>query len=1136
MPNWTEEQKQTIELRGKNILVSAAAGSGKTTVLIERIKKFVIEEQTDVDRFLITTFTNAAAAEMKQRLEKAIRAELADRDTGLSERDRAFLLRQLQLLPAAAIGTFHSFALDIIKQYFYLTNLEPGFSVQDETQGIIMQNDVIDTIFEEKYASGSEEFFDFLIRHSSDRNDNHLKQTILSTYNALRSIPHYMDWAKKQTALMGGDKPGEALGLYDFIADESAKVLPESLRYFEEAAELLNTADTPKLYAKAAEDAEIIRKAMETGLDYDGMREFLGHKYNTMSAGKDEKEAYEAVKDEVAELRKDGKKALTKIKEKYYQRTAAEYDEEINCVADDTTYLVGLIEDFESAYREAKAEVNVIDFDDAMHYVIDILDNERAAAEQRARFKYIFVDEYQDSNMLQEEIVNKIARDDNRFMVGDVKQSIYKFRLAEPELFLAKTERYNSDAEPNSLVINLNNNYRSKKRITDAVNAIFKNIMGGYDENAQLYCTVPEEFPGYKTKLHIINRQGFGEDDPEREEAECAVIASIIKEAHGSEIYNPQMGTTRRVEYRDIAVLAKANKTVASVERYLNNEGIPAYGETGEGYYETVEILVFLNLLRVIDNMRQDVPLISVMRSAYFDFSAAQLAKIRINQREGSFCSAVRDYRENGPDASLREKIAAMENQVELWKETGKAVPLEELVRMLLYDTGYYDYCSGLPAGKQRASNLQIIVEKAAKFEKTNHSGLNGFLKYVEAMADSNTSEAEAKTISENEDVVRVMTVHKSKGLEFPVVILTSAGSQISGGGNKNNAPMHKSCGMGLPLVNPQEHWRKKTLLQNVIGARHSAESLEEAKRVLYVALTRAKDRLEIVGSVGTDEELHDFPGTNSYLDMMYASLKDMPGCEVEIIDSIGQPGTPAPQGSRIANLMERMKSEPAGPEDELYSEIDRRLSYEYDAGEGEPVKLKYSVTELNSSGHYPVPIATFEPDMVKHKLTAAETGTVMHLVMEKLDFAKAQDLGEAYIASFVDALEASGKITPEERQAVMLDKIAGFFETEIGQRAAKAYEDGGLLREKEFILEKELRGEKTIVQGVIDCYFEEDSAIVLIDYKNSYMGGGRTLEDIRDTYADQVDTYREALEGATGKKVRESYLFLFDIGQFVEM
>ena len=770
-----------------------------------------------------------------------------------------------------------------------------------------------------------------------------------------------------------------------------------------------------------------------------------------------------------------------------------------------------------------------------MHYVIDILENEKAAAEQRARFKYIFVDEYQDSNMLQEEIVDKIARDDNRFMVGDVKQSIYKFRLAEPELFLDKTERYNSDAEPNSLVINLNNNYRSKKRITDAVNAIFENIMDGYDENAKLHCTVPEEYPGYETKLHIINRQDFGDDDPERGEAECTVIADIIKKAHGSEVYNPQTKTSRKVEYRDIAVLAKANKTVAEVERYLNNEGIPAYGETGEGYYETVEILVFLNLLRVIDNMRQDVPLISVMRSAYFDFSAAQLAGIRINKRNGSFCSAVRDYRENGPDADLREKIAAMEDQIDLWKETGKAVPLEELVRMLLYDTGYYDYCSGLPAGKQRASNLQIIVEKAAKFEKTNHSGLNGFLRYVEAMADTNTSEAEAKTISESEDVVRVMTVHKSKGLEFPVVILTAAGSKISGG-NQSNAPMHKSCGIGLPLVNPQEHWTKKTLLQNVISARHSAESLDEAKRVLYVALTRAKDRLEVVGTVKKEEDLHDYPGTSSYLDMMYASLKGLPGCEIEIIDSAQQPAAPLQQGSRIASLMERIEKEPAGPDDTLYSEIDRRLRYEYDTPD-EPVKLKYSVTELNADGHhYPVPIAEFEPDMTKHKLMAAETGTVMHLVMEKLDFAKAQELGEDYIVSVADALEANGKITPEERQAVKPDKIVGFFATEVGRRAAKAYADGRLLREKEFILEKEIRGEKTIVQGVIDCYFEEDGAIVLIDYKNSYMGGGRTLEDIRDTYAGQIDTYREALEGATGKKVKESYLFLFDIGQFVDM
>lgn len=1150
MAGWTDDQQRTIDTRDKNILVSAAAGSGKTAVLVERIKKLIIEEHVDVDRFLITTFTKAASEEMRQRLETAVREELASCPDSRSE-NRSFLLRQLQLLPGASIGTFHSFAIEIIRQYFYLTDLEPGFGILDEVQTTIMKKDAVDSVFSRRYEEEDPAFFAFVKRHSSDRNDNTLKENIVKMYNSLRSIPFYMDWAKARTERMDTDNPSASMGLLDYIAEETAGYLKRAAEYYGKAAELLDTPYSQAVFGKAEEDACRVRDAAAKADDIESMKAFFHGSFNRMTVKKEEKQVFDQVREEVQTLRSQGKKLLDKVRDRYYLRDTDEYDAEIRAVYEDTVYYIGLIEEFETVFREAKSGENAIDMDDVMHYAIGILEDEKAASEQRERFRYIFVDEYQDSNMLQERIVRRIAGRDNLFMVGDVKQSIYKFRLAEPEIFMDKAEEYKRENVPESIVIDLNKNFRSKFNVTEAVNSVFRNVMAGYDENAELHCMAPADEPGHVTGIHIIEEETM-QDDLGREEREAEIVASLVRDAVGQEIFDVKLGRKRAVGYRDIAVLARAGNTMAEIERYLNNEDIPAYGDTGEGYFETVEIRVFINLLKVIDNMRQDVPLLSVMRSAVFGFTARELAKIRINKRDGSFCSAVRDYMDNGPDRDLQQKLESMDESIGRWKERGRTVPLEELVRILLYDTGYYDYCNGLPVGRQRVSNLRLIVEKAAAFERSNHSGLNGFLRYIEAMEGIKTSEAEAKTISESENVVRVMTVHKSKGLEFPVVIFTGAGRNISGGGSKNSAPMHKDFGIGLPLIDRDAHWRKKTLLQNVIAAKQSRENLDEAVRILYVAMTRAKDRLEIVGCVKTTEKLREAAGTGSYLEMIYPSLKEKDNVSVNIYTGISRDDRAGRHSSKADDLLALVSGETAGPDDAVREEIDRRLRYEYEKKTSGPAKLKYSVTELSreeqeaemgkpaagQEGLRPhvVSIAEFEPDMTGHKLTAAEIGTVMHLIMEKIDFVKAVAGGIEYIETAADHLVETGKITGEERAAVRAGKIAGFFEASTGKRAAAAFAAGNLHREKEFILEKEIHGENAVVQGIIDCWFEEDSEIVLIDYKNSYVGYGRTVEDIKNTYRTQVGIYREALEGATGKKVKESYLFLFDLGEFVSI
>ena len=1156
---WTEAQAHTIESRGKNILVSAAAGSGKTAVLIERIKQLILRDKIDVDRFLITTFTNAASQEMRERLEQAIRKEMEKPGA-----DRTFLKRQLDMMYKANIGTFHNFALEVMRRYFYLTDLEPGFVIGDEIQVSILKRESMDALFEARFEEDFERFKAFLRKYSGDRNENRLKDSMISLYDELRSVPDYFTWAKESTERFKSEDALISTGIAGFLRRTLCSGIEKARRYYAEAADILEESGIEILAAKAQEDAEKLDD-IEHELGPDSkcditdceevsrlfrMSETLGDlKFNTMRASKEEKDYYENIKEMVSNLRKRGKKEIDDLRKKYFNRSQEEAEEELKLLYEDTVYLIELLEEFERIFREKKQEKNMVDFDDVMHYASRILDNSMAAREYRDKFIYIFIDEFQDSNMLQEIIAGKICRENNLFMVGDVKQSIYKFRLAEPEIFRSKYNLYKKEEESRSEKIDLNSNFRSKSCVTQTVNTVFEAVMDDYDEDARLHCTAPKEHPGYRSRMSIIDRAEMEESEDDGIESidrEIAVITRVAEENKGKMIYDVKRNEERPVEYRDIVILSRNRNMIPAIEKALNDRGIPAFGENPGGYFESVEIEIFVNLLKVIDNTRRDIPLISVMHSPIFDFSAGQLANIRIAFREGSFYQAVCSYAEAEEPAEkpLQEKIKKMLAQLAYWKELRRTVSLEELLRVLLYETGYYDYCSGLPVGKQRISNLRMLVEKAAAFEESNYTGLYGFLSYIDAMKKNNLSMGEAKTIGENENVVRIMTVHKSKGLEFPVVILAGAGRNIRFRGSGGTMEMHKDCGIGLPMVNRSEGWHRKTLLQRVIEGKKAAEELEEEVRILYVALTRAIDRLEIVGSVKNSESLdEEQAGCRSFLDMMYAPLKQA-GEEI-CMESSGSLTEAAPEqtGSCSAeDLMYRMRqlqqraagNRLSNEESARMEQIAAGLSYQYPYKDAVKIKSKYSVTEMaGASAAETERILLQKPAFAAEQkgLTAAQRGSAMHLVMEHLNFAEAMERGRPFIQRTVDELKNAGSLSEQEAKGIRIDQILGFFAQDIGQRAACAH---SLQKEREFILQKDVNGAATIVQGVIDCFFEEEDGLVLIDYKNSYVDSEEAEEEIRQRYAGQLELYKEALEASYGKTVKETYLYLFYLKKFI--
>lgn len=1159
---WTEAQDHTIESRGKNILVSAAAGSGKTAVLIERIKQLILQDKVDVDRFLITTFTNAASQEMRERLEQAIRKEMDQPDA-----DRAFLKRQLDLMYKANIGTFHNFALEVMHRYFYLTELEPGFVIGDEIQVSILKKESVDALFETRFEEDFDRFKAFLRKYSGDRNENRLKDNMISLYDELRSVPDYFKWARESAEWLRSDNVLSMTGIAMFLIQAFYDGLGKARRYFVEVADLLADNSVWSLAEKAREDVErldsleeIMSLEPEQGVSrWDELDllfragELMGDlKFNTMRAAKDEKDDYEAVKETVSVLRKKGKKEIDDLKKKYFSRSRTEAETELKSLFGDTAYLVELLEEFEQIFREKKKEKNMVDFDDVMHYASKILDDPMAAEEYREKFTYIFIDEFQDSNMLQEIIAGKICRENNLFMVGDVKQSIYKFRLAEPEIFRSKYELYKKEEETQSEKIDLNSNFRSKKNVTRTVNTVFEKVMEDYDEDARLHCTAPEEYPGYPTRVTIIDRSDEAEveegDVLENTDREIAAIARIISENKGQPVFDVKKQVERSVEYRDIVILSRNRHTIPAIEKALNDQGIPAFGENPGGYFESVEIEIFVNLLKVIDNIRQDIPLISVMHSPIFDFTAKELAKIRIAFREGSFYQAIRSYAETPVEEPLQEKVRKMLEQLTYWKQLRRTVSLEELLRVLLYETGYYDYCSGLPVGKQRISNLRMLVEKAATFEESNYTGLYGFLSYIDAMKKNNLSMGEAKTIGENEDVVRIMTVHKSKGLEFPVVILAGAGRTIRFRGSGSSMEMHKDCGIGLPLVNREEGWHKKTLLQRVIEGKKAAEELEEEVRILYVALTRAIDRLEIVGTVKDLDSLdEEQAGKRSFLDMVYAPLK-LTGEEIcvehlaseEGADELQETGTSRRHSAKdLMQQLQRTAQRAAAyqltaEEQSRMEQIAAGLSYQYPYSDAVKVKSKYSVTELaGGSTVSSDEILLQKPEFTREHegLTAAQRGSAMHLVMEHLDFAKALEHGGSYIRETVEKLRSTGALSEQEAKAIRIDQIQGFFAAPTGRRAAQART---LQKEREFILQKDVSGTQAIVQGIIDCFFEEEDGMVIIDYKNSYVGSEAEEEELRQRYGEQLALYKEALEASWGRPVKETWLYLFYLKKFI--
>ncbi|MEL7647439.1 MAG: helicase-exonuclease AddAB subunit AddA [Sedimentibacter sp.] len=1202
---FSENQQKVIDLRNKNILVSAAAGSGKTTVLVERIINLIINEKEDIDKFLIVTFTNAAAGGMKQKIHKALVKQVQQG----TDKDR--MRRQLNLLGKANISTIHSFCIDVVRKNFHVVGIDPNFRIGDMNEVDIMLKESVDEVLERYYDEKSQGFVRLVESFTGNRGDEELEEIIKDVYKFTLSFPDPLNWLEEAVKML--DVSGEELERsvwLEAVKDNMNLLLVGAEEALASSLDLCSQADGPRTYSEAIiQDADNLN-SMKSLLD-SSFTQFVRFAHDVTFAtlkalrGSAKDEVSVSKQEEVKSLREEYKKVVKTIRDMIPDRTMENFADDVRYMRQPMETLSCIIKELSETFKAKKLEKSIADFNDVEHYALQILRQDEINQSYKNRFRYIFIDEYQDSNRLQEELLSLIKRDDNLFMVGDVKQSIYRFRLADPGIFNEKSEMFpNQDSELKDRRIDLNQNFRSRREILDGINLIFSCIMSkklgevDYNEDAYLnWGAVFGEGGGCFTEIDVIDKNFAELEDGDEEirsmktaELEATFAVQKIKELLQEDKNEPIRGDEgeipkEKLQYSDIVILMRSVSNWAGIfEEIFDNDGIPFYYDGGEGYFETVEIQVVLNLLKIIDNIRQDVPLLSVMRSPVGGFTTEELVRIRVANPKFNYIDAVYEYKNKSNDR-LSQKLESFIYRVEGWKKRSRYIHLNDLIWEVLVETDYYSFVGLLPKGDLRQANLRLLTDKAYEFEKTSMSGLFNFLRYVEKLKISSGETGSAKTLGENDNVVRLMSVHKSKGLEFPVVIMCGMSKKFNRSDVSKNILKHRLYGIAPKYINPDSRIYRETFPRIAVKNVIRKENLSEEMRVLYVAMTRAIDRLIMIGTVDVFENkikkwqkgpsLYNIYSEESFLDWICTCLfsKIDEDRILNLCDSFdkihemqfrsGDTLCPVKFNVNRVTLSGIVIREREientrklrlhdidcfkdSLDEELMNEVKRRLSYKYAHSKSVNVPTKLSVTDIKmmnqeniESVKYRIPVLRDIPRFKEEEgFTKAEIGTVMHFVMQHMDIRK--ELSHKDIKEQVDKMVHKKLLTEKEASVVDVSAIEEFFRSEIGIRMKNSPE---IKREVPFVIRKNaseiinsLNNEDIIlIQGIIDCYFTEGDDVVIIDYKTDDVQEAGLDKIVRE-YSPQILSYKEAVEKITGRNVKECFLYLFDAGKALKI
>ena len=1161
---WTKEQQEVIRLRDRNILVSAAAGSGKTAVLVERILSKITDNThpADIDRLLIMTFTRAAAGEMKERISAVIEKALGE------DPDNEHLQRQTTLLHTAQITTIDGFCAYIIRNYFHLIGLDPGYRTADEGELKLLRGDVVKALLEEHYAQKDEKFQKFVECFATGKSDENLGDLIQKLYEMAMSNPFPEEWLQKCL----GDYRIESLEelretewmkmLWDAVGDE----LQEAELLIREARNVCAEADGPYLYEEALNsDLILVRDLQELAekRDYNGTVKVLVKPAFARLSTKKALDVEEQKKQRVKELRDEEKGILKELGQRYFQSSEEEILEMIRYVREPIEMLIELTIQFMEQFGMAKREKNILDFTDMEHFALQILMTKegeeihmsQAARELSAKYDEVLVDEYQDSNFVQELLTTAVSgwinQKKNIFMVGDVKQSIYRFRLARPELFMEKYKSYSTE-EAKEQRIDLHKNFRSRAQVLESVNFIFRQIMGEdlggvtYDKDAALYpgASFPEgeseEF--VKTEVLLIEKDGEELADVQEsadagaqgsqmelenqnaQELEALAIAQRIQEIVGKEqIVDKETREYRPVEYGDIVILLRTAYGWAETFReVLASQGIPVYCTSRTGYFSALEIVTVLNYLKVCDNPLQDIPLMGVLRSPIVGCTSQELAELRIHYPKGLLYESLTAYVGESSKTDfltekdfLKLKLSNFLQLLEKVRNMAAYTPVHELILYVLKETGYGNYARALPGGEQRFANLTMLVEKAMDYEKTSYRGLFNFVRYIEQLQAYEVDYGEVNLTGAGNTAVEIMTIHKSKGLEFPVVFVAGMGKQFNFQDMNAGLLLHPELGIGADAVIPEKRVIASSLNKQIIRRQLLKESLGEELRVLYVAMTRAKEKLILTGTVGKlekqmvslsrflDEEEELLPlGTRMKAKNYWAFvlpalvrhramseilgeygilMKKQKGIYDDVSDFVIKKVTVRQMTEKAVILQagnqmqeEYLKNWDADQvyDKEVREEIEKRVSFVYPYKYLEDIPVKVSVSDLKKRSWHDeseleenisvsteeqveeqeAPVPAFMAEK-QEEYKGAARGTAYHRLMECLDYAEVES--EEQLEVQLKRLLESQKMTEQEAECIRIRDIKKFVDSELGQRMKKAVVKKQLYREQPFVIRR---------------------------------------------------------------------------------
>ena len=1223
---WTNEQLAAIETRKCNLLVAAAAGSGKTAVLVERIIRIITNEDNpvDIDRLLVVTFTSAAASEMRERIAGAITKALEKNPNSEN------LQRQLMLLSRANITTMHSFCLEVIKNNFHVIDLDPSFRILDETEGVLLKGEVIEELFEDKYEKEDKDFLELVEAYSTSKNDNKLKDIVLDLFRFSMSGPWPEKWLREKSEEFNIETLEDLNNTpWINIIKDNIRVELEGLIGMEGIAiDLIEQTQGLEPYMETFQDDMCILKRMYekiSGGIEDLYYEFSHYKFSKLKTVRSNNVLDKDAQDRVKSIRNDIKKKIDKLKESIFELTPEEMLLTIKSSYPFMKELIQLVIEFGEMFSKAKKDKGALDFNDLEHLCLKILSNEESNVANKFKeyFDEVLVDEYQDSNNVQESIINLVSRkydnNPNVFMVGDVKQSIYRFRQAKPELFLDKYATYSSE-EGSNRKIQLYKNFRSRYEVITGVNYIFKELMS--KEVGEIEYTneealnlgadykIPEEngiTVGGDIELHIVDK--FDNKDNIEEEKvvqledeeeigainrEAKIVAERIKQLvypkeneEKFRVLDKESGDYRPVTFKDIVILLRATKNWSEVFlEELGAEGIPVYADTATGYFESIEIRTIMSLLQVIDNPMQDVPMIALLRSPIMNFSDEELSDIRLLDKEKYFYENINTLaiKEDVENINLKNKCIDFLHKLDKWRERSTFMPIDEFIWYLYVDTSYYGFVGAMPNGTLRQANLRILFQRARQYEKTSFKGLFNFINFINKLRKSSGDMGSAKILGENEDVVRIMSIHKSKGLEFPIVFLCGTGKQFNFMDLNKDILYHEELGLGPEFVDIERRISYSTLPREAIKQRIKLETLSEEMRILYVAFTRAKEKLIITGATGDRNKLirkaynsalldnnrilpSEVLKCKSYLEWITIALfkhrdgnvlRDEVGAvDINVKDDL----------STWKVFIHKQNQLPVDKKDETVDEISEnnelinfncdtvdkkikdKLEYRYKYIESTTLKSNFSVSDLKRKNYeafedvdtkklYDEKVM-IKPNFLQEErgLGAAEKGTAMHFVMQKIDLDRINTIEE--IKYQLKDMVNSELLSEEEFKVIRPIKILKFFRSNIGKRLLNAYKNGEkIYRELPFYTEisaskvdesssDNLINEKVRLQGVIDLFFYENNNIVLVDYKTDYVEDGKE-DELREKYRIQINYYKEALEKITDNDISECYLYSF--------